>query len=107
MKVGPTASQPDVGVCQMQRRLGQHQQRAGHHQIVALDEADEGEDCDDRQVVSAERDTVELAAEHKAGTAGRRPREKASAILTSQIVRSGGPCERRRTGEAGAFFRRA
>ncbi len=57
----------DVGAGQMQRRLGQHQERAGDHQIVALDKADEGEDGDDRYVVTAERDAVELASEHIAG----------------------------------------
>ena len=56
----------DVGPGQMQRRLGQHQERPGHHQIVALDKADEGEHGDDQDVVGAERDAVELVAEHKA-----------------------------------------
>jgi hypothetical protein len=56
----------DVGVGQMQWRLGQHQERAGHHQIVALDKAYEGQYCDDQDVVAAERDAVELAPEDKA-----------------------------------------
>ena len=51
----------------MQRRLGQHQERAGDHQIVALDKADEGEHGDDRYVVTAERNAVELASEHMSG----------------------------------------
>jgi hypothetical protein len=59
MRVGPTAIQPDVGLCQMQRLLGQHQQRAGDRQIVALDKADQGEHGDDQDVVAAERDVVE------------------------------------------------
>ena len=63
MKVGPTASQSDVRPGQMQRRFGKNQQRAGQHQIVALDKADEGKDGDYQHVVTAERDTVELAAQ--------------------------------------------
>jgi len=59
MRVGPTAIQADVGLCQMQRLLGQHQQRAGDRQIVALDKADQGEHGDDQDVVAAERDVVE------------------------------------------------
>jgi len=38
----------DVGAGELQRYFGQHQQRAGEHQIIALDKADEGEDGDDR-----------------------------------------------------------
>ena len=49
----------DVGLCQMQRLLGQHQQRAGDRQIVPLDKADQGEHGDDQDVVAAERDVVE------------------------------------------------
>jgi hypothetical protein len=60
----------------MQRLFGQHQQRAGHHQIVALDEADEGEHGNDQDLVSAERNAVELAAEHAAGGAARTLRER-------------------------------
>jgi hypothetical protein len=52
---------------QMQRFLGQHQQRAAERQVVALDEADRPEHKDDLQMVSAERNAVELAAEQKAG----------------------------------------
>jgi hypothetical protein len=57
----------NVGVGQVQWRLGQHQQRTGHDQVVALDEADEGENGDDQDVVAAERDAVELAPENIAG----------------------------------------
>jgi hypothetical protein len=58
----------DVGLGQMQRRFGQHQERAGHDQIVALDKAYEGEHGDQQYVVAAERDAVELAPEQIAGT---------------------------------------
>jgi hypothetical protein len=58
----------DVGVRQLQRRFGQHQERAGHHEIVALDKANEGKDADYRYVVAAERDAVELASEDMAGS---------------------------------------
>jgi hypothetical protein len=50
----------DVGLCQRQRLLGQHQQRAGDRQIVALDKADQGEHGDDQYVVGAERDAVKF-----------------------------------------------
>ena len=69
---GGTEEQPlDVGAGQMQRRLGQHQQRAGHKQIVALDKADEGQDEDNQNLVGAERNAVHLAAEHPAGRRSR------------------------------------
>jgi hypothetical protein len=54
----------DFGVGQVERRFGQHQERAGHHQIVALDKADEGKDTDYQNVVAAERDAVELPSEN-------------------------------------------
>jgi hypothetical protein len=57
----------DLGVGQLQRRFGQHQERARHHQIVALDKADESKDADDQYVVAAERDTVEFASENVTG----------------------------------------
>ena len=57
----------DVAGGQMQRLLCEHQQRAGHDQVVAVDKADKPEDADHHQVVGAERDAVELAAEHMAG----------------------------------------
>jgi len=59
--------QPDVGPRQMQRFFGQHQERAGEHQIVALDEADEGKHGNDQNVVTAERDAVELVPENMSG----------------------------------------
>src|SRR6516162_11555965 len=51
----------------MQWLLGQHHQRPSHHQIVALDKADEGEHRDDQYMVAAERNAVELTAENEAG----------------------------------------
>ena len=67
MKVGPTASQRISAIGQLQRRFGQHQKRAGHHEIVALDKADEGKNADYQYVVAAERDAVELASEDVTG----------------------------------------
>jgi len=55
----------------MQRLFSQNQQRAGHDEIVAIDKADEPEHRDNHQVVRAERDAVELAAENAAGQAYR------------------------------------
>ena len=52
---------------QMQRLLGQHQQRAAERQVVALDEADHPEHQDDLHVIDAERNAVELSSEQKAG----------------------------------------
>src|SRR5579883_1132983 len=52
----------------MQRSFGQDQQRAGHHQVVALDKADEGQDNDDQNVVTAEWNAVEFAAKNMAGS---------------------------------------
>ena len=51
----------------MQGALGQDDQRAGHHQIVALNEPHEGEYGNDQDVVAAERDAIELAPKHLAG----------------------------------------
>jgi len=51
----------------MQGVLGQHEQRAAEREVVALDEADRPEYQDDLQMVGAERNGVELAAEQKAG----------------------------------------
>jgi hypothetical protein len=56
--------------------FGQDQQRAGHRQIVALDKADKPQDRDDQSVVGAERNAVELAAEHAAGHAARNLRKR-------------------------------
>jgi hypothetical protein len=57
----------DVGVSELQRRFSQHQERAGHHEIVALDKANEGKDTDYQNVVAAEWDAVELASENVTG----------------------------------------
>ena len=74
---GGAEEQPlDVGPGQMQRLLGQHYQRAGHKQIVALDKADEGEDEDDQDLVGAERNAVHLAPEHAAGGRTSRPHRR-------------------------------
>jgi hypothetical protein len=56
----------DLVWCQMQRLLRQHQQRAGHDEVVAVDEAHKREHRDQNHVVAAERDAVELASEHMA-----------------------------------------
>ena len=56
----------DLVGCQMQRLLRQHQERAGHDEVVAVDKADEREHRDQHQVVAAERNAVELAAQHMA-----------------------------------------
>ena len=67
MKVGPTASQRMSVSVRCSGALGQHQERAGHHQIVALDKANEGKHGDYQYVVAAERDAVELASENVTG----------------------------------------
>jgi hypothetical protein len=51
----------------VQRLLRQHKERAGHYQVVTVDEADKGEDRNHHHVVRTERDAVELAYEHVAG----------------------------------------
>ena len=54
----------------MQRLLRQHQERAGHYEVVAVDEADEREHRDQHHVVAAERDAVDLAAQHVVSSRG-------------------------------------
>ena len=55
-----------VGI-HMQRSLGEHQQRAGQCQIVALDKADKAEHQDYDDVIGAERDAIQLQPENVAG----------------------------------------
>ena len=97
----------DVGVAQVQRRFGQHQQRAGHHQIVALDKADEGEHGDDQYVVRAERDAVEFVAEQKPGGICRSADGAKICHGNLPDVRTRRTMRQRKTGEAGAFLKRS
>jgi hypothetical protein len=66
---------PDFRLGHVQWRLGQQQQRAGHHQVVAVDKADQPKHHDDHQVVAAERDAVELAPQRAAGRTARPARK--------------------------------
>ena len=94
---------------QMQRLLGQHEQRAGERHVVALDEADNPEHQDDLYVIDAERNAVELSSEQKAGRIARADKRSVfhhgvlpdgqraadiSADLSDSLVRFGRPdCE--------------
>src|SRR5579875_2267299 len=60
----------DIGRGQMERMFCQNQQRSSDRQIVAFDKADKSQYRDDREVITAERDAVELAPEHKPGLVG-------------------------------------
>jgi hypothetical protein len=51
----------------VQRLLGEHEQGARHLPVVAVDQSDEPEHQDHPEMEWAERDAVELAAEHVAG----------------------------------------